>query len=157
MSRRLTSLLVILLFATTASFAQAPAAKPPKAPRKPASEMASVLPAAISGTATSARNCVSATTTAVHPLGWAPQGTRVTITFSSDFDPIASLSLVQLGGAASDGMHEFDDWVDDDSGGNLEPRIQATTTFGATVVLYVSAYNQGDAGCYFYKVEVQTP
>lgn len=156
MSRRLTSLLVILLFATTASFAQAPAAKPPKAPRK-AAEIASVLPTAIAGTATSARNCVSATTTGVHPLGWAPQGSRVTVTFSSDFDPIASLSLVQLGGAASDGMHDFDDWVDDDSGGNLEPRLQVTTTFGATVVLYVSAYNQGDAGCYFYKVEVQTP
>lgn len=156
MSRRLLGLFIVLLFTASAA-AQAPQAKPPKAPKKSASEIASMLPTAISGAATSARNCVSATTTSVHPLGWAPQGTRVTVTFSSDFDPIASLSLVQLGGAASDGMHDFDDWVDDDSGGNFEPRIQATTTFAATMVLYVSAYNQGDAGCYFYKVEVQTP
>lgn len=156
MSRRLIGLCVCLLFTATAAFAQVPA-KPAKAPRQPASVTTSVLPNAISGTASSARNCVSSTTTDSHKLGWAPRGSRVTISFSSDFDPIASLSLVQLGGAASDGEAEFDDWVDDDGGGNFEPLIQATTSFGGTLVLYVSSYSQEDAGCYFFKVEVQTP
>lgn len=112
---------------------------------------------AISGAATSARNCLSATTTDVHTIGWAPQGSRVTVTFSSDFDPIAGLLLARMGSPAQDGLSDMNKEVDDDSGGNQEPRISATTPYAGILVLLVSAYNQGDAGCYFYKTEIQTP
>ncbi|MFA5911133.1 MAG: hypothetical protein WC815_20350 [Vicinamibacterales bacterium] len=157
MLRRLIGLLVILLFTAAAASAQTHAPRSPKAPKRPAAAVATVLPTAISGTASSARNCVSSTTTNSHNLGWAPRGSRVSVTFSSDFDPIASLSMVQLGSAAEDGEAEFADQVDDDDGGNLQPWLRTVTEFAGTLMLYVSAYTQGDSGCYFYKVEITTP
>jgi len=118
MLRRLLSLLVFVLLTTTLATAQSHPGRSAKAPKRTATAVSTALPTAISGMATSARHCVSSTTTNAHLLGWAPQGSRFTITFSSDFDPIASLSLVQLGGEASDGESDFDDFIDDDSGDN---------------------------------------
>jgi hypothetical protein len=147
----------VLLMAASVAAAQSAGSKPPKAAKRPAAAVEAALPTAISGTASSGRNCVASTNTASHHLGWAPRGSRVTVTFSSDFDPIAALNLVQLGEAASDRESDLAEFVDDDSGGNLDPRISTTTPFAGTLMLYVSAFSQSQSGCYYYKAEIQTP
>ena len=154
MLRRIVATLAIVAVAAVAVSAQS--AKPPKKSRAEAAAVTS-QPLTISGMASSGRNCVAGTVVNVHPIGWAPRGSRVTVTFSSDFDPIASLSMVALGAAAADGESDFDDWIDDDSGGNFEPLIRATTDFDSMLVLYVKGYGTTESGCYFFKTEVQTP
>ena len=134
--------------------AQAQAAKPPKqtAPSAAVSE-----PVAISGLASSGRNCVGPSGAIVHSIGWVPSNSRVTITFSSDFDPVASVTNTQLGGEAPDRVARTSYYADDDNGGNLEPLINFTTSFAGTLVLHVSKYSADRAaGCYFYKVEIIT-
>ncbi len=86
-----------------------------------------------------------------------PSASHVTITFSSDFDPVASVSIAQLGSGAPDRLARLSYWSDDDGGGNLEPRLSFTTPYDGTLVLYVSKYSaERTAGCYFYKVEIIT-
>src|SRR5688572_25260052 len=60
--------------------------------------------AGISGLASSARNCVGPSGAVIHPIGWVPGSSEVVITFSSDFDPVAAVTLVQLGQDAPDGL-----------------------------------------------------
>jgi hypothetical protein len=94
----------------------------------------------------------------VHAIGWVPSGSRVTISFSSDFDPVASVTNTQLGGEAPDRVARTSFWSDDDGGGNLEPQLSFTTSFSGTLVLHVSKFSaERQAGCYFYKVEIVTP
>jgi hypothetical protein len=112
---------------------------------------------AISGTASSARNCVGDAGANVHALGFVPANSRVVITFTSDFDPVASTTLLQLGQDAPDTRARASFVYDDDSGGNLEPELRFTTGYSGTLVLHVSKYSaDSEAGCYFYKVEIVT-
>jgi hypothetical protein len=93
----------------------------------------------------------------VHPIGWVPANSRVGISFSSDFDPVASVTNSQLGSDAPDRIARTAYWGDDDGGGNLEPSLNFTTTFAGTLVLHVSKFSaERAAGCYFYKVEIIT-
>ena len=113
---------------------------------------------AISGLASSARNCVGPSGANVHALGWVPAASRVVITFTSDFDPVASTTLMQMGQDAPDGRARASFVFDDDGGGNLEPELRFTTEYAGTVVLHVSKFSADRAaGCYFYKVEITTP
>ena len=145
-------LAVVLAMAPASSFAQAPA----KGPKKAAP--ATIETMAISGLASSGRNCVGPSGANVHGIGWVPSGSRVTITFSSDFDPVAAATITQLGSDAPDGVARASYYADDDGGGNLEPQIQFTSTFAGTVVLHVSKFSaERESGCYFYKVEIVTP
>lgn len=113
---------------------------------------------AISGLASSGRNCVGPSGANVHSIGWVPSGSRVAITFSSDFDPVAAATITQLGSDAPDRVARAAYYADDDSGGNLEPQISFTSAFAGTVVLHVSKYSaERESGCYFYKVEIVTP
>jgi hypothetical protein len=113
---------------------------------------------AIAGVASSATNCVGAAGGNVHAIGFVPASTQITITFSSDFDPVAAVTLTQLGQDAPDRLARAQYVADDDSGGNLEPEIRFTTTFSGTVTLHVSKFSaERQSGCYFYKVEVRTP
>lgn len=113
---------------------------------------------AISGLASSGRNCVGPSGANVHGIGWVPSGSRVTISFSSDFDPVAAATITQLGSDAPDRVARASYYADDDTGGNLEPQIQFTSTFAGTVVLHVSKFSaERESGCYFYKVEIVTP
>src|SRR4051812_13298303 len=57
---------------------------------KQTSHSAIVEPQSISGLASSGRNCIGPSGSNVHPIGWVPNNSRVAITFSSDFDPVAS-------------------------------------------------------------------
>ena len=141
-----------ILAATTISAAQAPA-------KTPKSRAAAVVePQAISGLASSGRNCIGPSGANVHPIGWVPANSRVGISFSSDFDPVASVTNSQLGSDAPDRIARTSYWGDDDGGGNLEPSLNFTTTFAGTLVLHVSKYSaERSAGCYFYKVEIITP
>ena len=150
-----TKILAIAIVATfpAAAFAQAPA----KGPKRSVSAER-VEPQAISGQASSGRNCIGPSGSNVHAIGWVPSNSRVTISFSSDFDPVAAVTNTQLGGDAPDRVARTSYWADDDGGGNLEPQLTFTTTFSGTLVLHVSKFSaEREAGCYFYKVEIVTP
>lgn len=134
--------------------AQAPA----KGPKQLAASAANASqPAAISGLASSGRNCIGPSGANVHPIGWVPANSRVTITFSSDFDPVASVTNTQLGSEAPDRVARSAYYADDDTGGNLDPLINFTASFSGTLVLHVSKFSaERSAGCYFYKIEIVT-
>ena len=148
------ALAVWLAVMPVAALAQAPAAKGPKqtAPSAGRNE-----PQAISGLASSGRNCIGPSGANVHSIGWVPSNSRVTVTFSSDFDPVAAVTNTQMGSEAPDRVARAAYYADDDSGGNLEPELRFTTTFSGTLVLHVSKFSaERNAGCYFYKVEIIT-
>ena len=113
---------------------------------------------AIAGLASSARHCIGPSGANVHTLGWVPSSTDVVVTFSSDFDPVAVMTVVQIGEEAPDGLARASFLGNDDGGGNLEPEIRFRTTFSGTLNLHVSKFSANrTAGCYFYKVEIRTP
>jgi hypothetical protein len=112
---------------------------------------------AISGVASSARHCVGPGAN-VHELGSVPSNSQIEVTFVSDFDPVATVTVVQMGDDAPDDLARTSFVADDDSGGNLEPQIRFTTSHGGTLTLHVGKFSPNEsAGCYFYKVEVRTP
>ena len=149
---------VAVSFAILAAGSFAAAQSPAKAPKRQVSAAAVSEPQAISGQASSGRNCIGPSGANVHGLGWVPSGSRVGISFSSDFDPVASVTNTQLGSDAPDRVARTAYWGDDDGGGNLEPSLNFTTTFAGTLVLHVSKFSaEREAGCYFYKVEIVTP
>lgn len=148
-------LALMLAMMSTGAFAQSSLAKGPK---QSAASAARVEPQAISGQASSGRNCIGPSGANVHSIGWVPSNSRVQITFSSDFDPVASVTNTQLGIEAPDSVARTSFWSDDDGGGNLEPQLTFTTSFSGTLVLFVSKFSaEREAGCYFYKVEIVTP
>jgi hypothetical protein len=129
-----------------------------KGPKQSAPSAARIDAQAVSGLASSGRNCIGPSGANVHAIGWVPSGSRVTISFSSDFDPVASVTNTQLGGDAPDHVARSVYWADDDGGGNLEPQLTFSTSFAGTLVLHVSKFSaERQAGCYFYKVEIVTP
>jgi hypothetical protein len=139
----------------TGALAQAPAKGPKQT--APSAAARSELQA-ISGMASSGRNCIGPSGSNVHPIGWVSSGSRVQVTFSSDFDPVASVTNTQLGSEAPDRVSRSSFWSDDDGGGNLEPLLSFATSYSGTLVLHVSKYSaERNAGCYFYKVEIVTP
>jgi hypothetical protein len=146
--------MVLVLMAMTTA-AAAGSAKPRKVlPRQ--GDRNSAL--AISGSASSARNCIGPAGANVHAIGWVPANTRVLITFTSDFDPVAATTLLQMGLDAPNAEARASFVFDDDTGGNLEPELRFTTQYSGTLVLHVSKFSpDSEAGCYFYKVEVNTP
>jgi len=159
MFSRIASAFVLLLLSATIASAQAHISKRPHAnPKQAVASAAIAQPMSISGLASSGRNCIGNSGSGVHPLGWVPDRSRVRITFSSDFDPIASATVIRLGEAAPDGFAEGYDMSDDDSGGGTDPRIDETVPFAGILMLVVSPYwSVGPGGCYFYKVEITTP
>lgn len=106
---------------------------------------------AITGFASSAKHCVAGDAmTKVHGIGRIDQDTVVTISFDSDFNPIAAAAVTDL--AAQRSVW----YLDDDSGGDGEPRLRFTASQGGNVTLFVGGMN-GSAGCYRYKVELTLP
>jgi hypothetical protein len=128
-----------------------------KAPKSASAGDGEIGRQAISGLASSGRNCIGPSGANVHAIGWVPSNSRVTISFSSDFDPVASVTNTQLGAEVPSGVARSSYWADDDGGGNLEPLLNFTTSYAGTLVLHVSKYSaERSAGCYFYKVEIIT-
>lgn len=153
----LTRSIVLALFVAipSSALAQAPQTKGPKQTVPSAGRSETM---AISGQASSGRNCIGPSGSNVHALGWVSANSRVQITFSSDFDPVASVTNTQLGSDAPDRVARSSFWADDDGGGNLEPLLNFTTSYSGTLVLHVSKFSaERNAGCYFYKVEIVTP
>ena len=107
---------------------------------------------ALRGAASSAKHCVSGTSSNVHSIGWIAANSIVTVTFESDFDPIAG--IVTLGIDSDAGRAGY--IIDDDSGGNLEPELEYRATFSGNAALYVSGY-ESSSGCYWYSLEVTRP
>jgi hypothetical protein len=148
------SLAVWLTVMPATALAQTPVVK---APKQAAPSAALNRPFAIAGLASSGRQCIGPSGANIHSIGWVPGNSRVTVTFSSDFDPVASITIMQMGLEAPDGRARSNYVFDDDSGGNLEPELRFTTSFSGTLVLHVSKFSESrDAGCYFYKVEIVT-
>ena len=146
------ALAILLATMPAAALAQGPA----KGPKRAAP--GTIEAQAISGLASSGRNCIGPQGANVHGIGWVPSGSRVTISFSSDFDPVGAVTITQLGSDAPDRVARASYYADDDGGGNLEPLINFTSTYDGTLVLHVSKYSaERSAGCYFYKVEIVTP
>lgn len=107
------------------------------------------MPAAISGLASSAKHCVAGSYVSnIHEIGRVEQGNQILITFDSDFDPIAGVTLENL--STQRGTYI----VDDDTGGNLEPQLNFTASHSSTVALHVAGFGSS-AGCYRYKVEIR--
>lgn len=148
------TLIAVFAAIPATALAQAPA----KGPKQTAPSAGRSESMAISGLASSGRNCIGPSGANVHAIGWVPSSSRVQVTFSSDFDPVATVTNTQMGSEAPDRVARAAYWADDDSGGNLEPQLTFTTTFAGTLVLHVSKYSaERNAGCYFYKVEIVTP
>ena len=106
---------------------------------------------AIAGLSSSASHCVSGDYVSnVHGIGRVDQGAEVTVTFDSDFDPIAGITNVDLEAQSATYL------IDDDGGGNLEPLLSFTASHAGTLALFVAGVN-GRAGCYQYKVEITAP
>lgn len=155
-----TSMVVTLLFTVAVAVsanAQPEQGKPAKVmPRDFSNERA--VTTAISGLASSARHCIGPSGANVHTLGWVPSDTEVHITFLSDFDPVAAMTVMQMGQDAPDRLARASYLADDDGGGNLEPEILFRTSFSGTLNLHVSKFSSDrQAGCYFFKVEIRTP
>jgi hypothetical protein len=151
--RALILVAALALAIAPAAAAEAQAVKPAKQRGTP-----TMGTLAIAGLASGGKHCVTAKAGAVHGLGWVPQGSNVTVTFVSDFDPVAAITLVQLGAESPTQPARASLVSDDDSGGNLEPEIRFTTTHSGTMALVVKPFsNTEGAGCYNFKVEVQTP
>lgn len=94
-------------------------------------------PRAISGTPTSALQCLSGNAANVHNLGWLAAGGRYTITFDSPITLKASivrLDLSQSSSAVIDG----------------DPGFDFTSSSSGTMALHVSG--NGQSGCYRYQV-----
>lgn len=91
---------------------------------------------------------------AVHPLGFIAAGVVLKVNFESDFDPVAVVVGSQIGQGAPDSVSNLASVSDDDSGGNLEPKIQLTTPFDGSYVLMVGSTDYSVPGCYIYEVNI---
>ena len=92
-----------------------------------------------------------------HALGFAPARTRIRVDILSGdgIDPVATAAILQMGALAPDNSR-MSFVYDDDSGGNLDPRLDFTTEFDGNLVLSVGSFD-GSFGCYWVKVEVTVP
>lgn len=112
----------------------------------------------IEGNPSSLVSCVGGSDYKVFPLGSTVSGTRirVDVTSGEGIDPVAAITVLQMGARHPEGQARAQYVYDDDSGGNLDPRIQFTTEFEGNVVLSVGSYN-GNFGCFWVKVDVRAP
>jgi hypothetical protein len=129
-----------------ASLVPVSTALPPLALITPAKFAAGTM--AISGDPSSARHCVTGNAAKIHGIGRVEQGASVRVAFESDFDPVAGVSLVSF--APEQASH----YMDNDSGGDLEPSLFFTAAHAGTLALHVGSANGRD-GCYRYQVQIQ--
>lgn len=148
MHRVFTSLALALCLTAVPLAAQAPAKKAPAAPRN--------APMRITGNASTLASCVAGLGNNIHALGWAPRGTRITVDLEGNdgFDGMATAVVVQMGSDAGDNARVQFAYSDDADG--LDPRLNINLENDANVVVLVGSYD-GDAGCYFMKVDVRLP
>jgi hypothetical protein len=144
--RIVTAIVLALALAVVPLAAQAPAKKKSATPGN--------TPMAINGNATTLANCVAGRGNNVHPLGWAPRGSRIVVDLEGDdeFDGIATALVVQMGADAGDDARVQYAYSDDADG--VDPRLEINLENDANVVIMVGSYS-GDAGCYFLKVDVR--
>lgn len=93
-----------------------------------------------------------------HALGFTVANTRVRVDIlgGDTIDPVATAALLDMGASTPDGTARISYFFDDDSGGNLDPRLEFTTTYDGNIVLSVGSFD-GSFGCYWVKVEVTIP
>lgn len=114
-----------------------------------ASSAVLVAPSAIAGLASSAQHCISGSFVSnVHDIGRIEEGNRVVISFDSDFNAIAGMTLINLPAQRGSFL------INDDGGGSQQPLLNFIAGHGGTLALFVGGVN-GAAGCYRYKVEIR--
>ena len=142
----------LVLAAGATAAAQRPAAKPAKRQTAPVGLAARIDPRALTGPATGGSFCVGREDTDVHNLGLLPSNTRITVEFTSDGDPVATLARYRTGRSAPNGLFQrLGPVTDDDGGGNLEPRIDTTMPWRGTAVLLVSSADNQPL-CYQFRI-----
>jgi hypothetical protein len=144
----LTVFTLALSLAVVPLSAQAPGKKAAAAPRNG--------PMRIDGNPTSLASCVAGLGNNAHALGWAPRGSRITVDLEGNdgFDGMATAIVVQMGAEAGDNARVQFAYSDDADG--LDPRLNINLENDANVVVMVGSYD-GEAGCYFLKVDVRLP
>jgi hypothetical protein len=112
----------------------------------------------IDGSPSTLVSCVGGKHYVAHPLGFSVSGTRIRVDVlgSDELDPVAALTVLQMGGNHPDGNARASYVYDDDSGGNLDPRIEFRMEYDGNVVLNIGSFD-GDFGCYWVKVTVTVP
>lgn len=153
----------LALSATTFVMAQTQSSAKTKSMRGSGTQNASAMRGldramAIDGNPSTLAACVGGRYYNTHALGFATQGTRIIVNVQSgeNIDPTASMSILRMGSHHPDGGAEAQLAFDDDSGGNLDPRLELSAPFDGHVVLNVGSFD-GSFGCYFVKVEVRAP
>lgn len=113
---------------------------------------------AIEGNPSTLVSCVGGSDFKVFPLGSTTAGTRIKVDIISGegIDPVASLTVLQMGNRHPEGRARASLAFDDDSGGNLDPRVEMTTEYEGNVVLSVGSFD-GSFGCFWVKVDVRVP
>jgi hypothetical protein len=148
MRRMLTVLTLTVCVAAVPLAAQAPGKKAPNPQRN--------SPMRISGNASTLASCIAGRGNNAHALGWAPRGTRIRVDLQGNdgFDGMATALVVQMGAEAGDNARVQYAYSDDGDG--LDPRLEINLENDANVVVMVGSYD-GEAGCYFLKVDVSLP
>lgn len=106
-------------------------------------------------------HCLGGNDTRVHDLGFLQANSKVGIRFQSDFDPVALVLALQLGqDAPGEAVSNASTFVDDDTGGDLEPELHIVAPFDGSYSLHVSdgaAELPLEGGCYVYELAVELP
>jgi hypothetical protein len=112
-------------------------------------------PTAIDGRPSTLVGCAGGNFYTTHALGASTAGTRIRVDVQSGdgIDPVLTAAILQMGAPAPDGQARMSYVFDDDSGGNLDPRLEFTLQYDANVVLSIGSFS-GGFGCYWIKVEV---
>jgi hypothetical protein len=156
--------LLCVLTATAAGAEQrvAPRAKA-KAPQgaamvNPESAKSALVTLGFDGKPSTLIGCAGGRFYNTHALGFTAAGTRLRIDILSGdgIDPVATAALLEMGAPAPDAQARMSYFFDDDSGGNLDPRLEFTTQHDGNVVLSVGSFD-GAFGCYWVKIEVTIP
>ena len=156
MTRLATILALALTLASGPAWAQSKQKSSP-APSADASTRSAMTKMGFDGKPSTLIGCAGGNFYNTHALGFTVARTRVKVDILSgdNIDPMAALVVLQMGpNAPGDARAQYK--FDDDSGGNLDPRVELTTEYDGNLVLSVGSYD-GSFGCYWVKVEVTVP
>lgn len=149
---RFVSCLLLVVLAAPPAFAQS--SKPKSQPASAAAARDAMGKLNIDGGVASIIGCTGGSSYVSYPVGFVTTGMHVKVNVQSGetIDPIATVTILQMG-ANVPGDARASIAYDDDSGGGRDPRLDVTAPYNGNVVLSVGSYD-GAFGCYAIKVEI---